>query len=89
MTEWQSIETAPKDGKWLWVCGNSPGGGGWFVANWRDDNWRMPSGMVVEPFEWKPMPDWYDPYNPKEPTEEQLKEAGFCDRKEKTWTITS
>ena len=77
MSNWQDSETAPKNGKWLWVFGTAEFGVCWVVANWRDDNWRMPQGDIVVPVQWKPMPDWYDPYNPKEPTEAQLKETGF------------
>jgi hypothetical protein len=62
MDDWNPIKTAPKDGRWLWMFGNSKCGVVWCIANWRGNNWCMPDGEVIEPLQWKPLPDGYDPY---------------------------
>ena len=56
MNDWQSIDTAPKDGTYIWAHGNSAGGVVFCLAKWRDDQWKMPQGDIVEAFFWKPIP---------------------------------
>lgn len=58
MTDWQPIETAPRDGKTLLMW--APGFGlGALVLYWMNDYWREPAnglGLKVEPTHWMPLP---------------------------------
>lgn len=60
MSEWQSIETAPRDGTWVFVYWPSmsitlyP-----LVAFWDGEGWDTPAGIgnVREPTHWMPLPE--------------------------------
>lgn len=59
MSEWQPIETAPKDGRKLlmWHPGMALGA---LVLFWMDGYWREPAnslGLKTTPTHWMPLPD--------------------------------
>lgn len=73
MSEWQSIETAPKDGTVLLLyyppVGGAPFDGwieGWWFSSPKkiDDGWETIIGTVGEPTYWLP-----NPGEPEAPTE--------------------
>ena len=52
MSEWQPIETAPRDGTWVLVCGN-----GWAVTT----AWYAMNERVGKAY-WKADTEWDDDY---------------------------
>lgn len=56
MTEWQPIETAPKDGTPILVCDKGPYA---YVAEWfqHSRTWIGADKMYWEPTHWMPLPE--------------------------------
>ena len=53
MSEWQPIETAPKDESIILVYSTEDG---WAVATWNDGNWWTDGGWSHYPTHWMPLP---------------------------------
>lgn len=53
MTEWQPIETAPKDGRD--ILGFAPKSG-CVVVEWGGDRWRNYDYQPIDPTHWQPLP---------------------------------
>ena len=72
MSEWQPIDTAPKDGTRVltcWECGKCPPS----VMHWYNGGWRQQShGSMNKPSHWMPLPA--PPAPPADPVE-LLREA--------------
>ena len=62
MGEWQPIETAPKDGRWVLCWGHNAGVVESMIWHWNDDskdgNWYWYEGDCprTQPTHWMPMP---------------------------------
>lgn len=65
-TDWQSIESAPKDGTWVLVCGGTwPVTMAWYALNsrinrayWKmDDEWDDYDLADDQPTHWMPLPE--------------------------------
>lgn len=57
-SEWQPIETAPKDGTWI-MCKVEPAHHGWedcIVLRYRGDEWGRPGMVGYKPTHWMPLP---------------------------------
>ncbi len=57
MTDWQPINTAPKDGTYVLVYGRHEGVR---IGKWETlfDDWEAPyEGGLLEPTHWMPLPD--------------------------------
>jgi hypothetical protein len=68
MTDWQPIETAPKDGTDILVTRRDGDGSDWYaVAQWWVERWvflygdskqiRDPVFLCFQPTHWRPLPD--------------------------------
>lgn len=58
-TEWQPIETAPKDytNILVWNDGGAHRDGWVSIAYWNDDGWISPFGGEYDPTHWQPLPE--------------------------------
>lgn len=60
MSEWQPIETAPKDGETpvlTWYPKAYQGKGGHYVMLWQDGKWwAIPGAFELKPTHWMPLP---------------------------------
>ena len=59
MSEWQPIETAPKDGRLILAATpRATDFSGFFVVYWSgpDENWLYSVGRWIKPTHWMPLP---------------------------------
>lgn len=66
MSDWQPIDTAPKDGTDVLLFNGHPRVGSWFDS-WEYDSWHpeaketggwiMYGGRVIHPTHWQPLPE--------------------------------
>lgn len=60
MTEWQPIETAPKDGRWIltWTTDISHAFSPYLVVRWKGNEWCYEAGKdFFAPTHWTPLPE--------------------------------
>lgn len=71
MSEWQPIETAPRDETQLlgWVPSYYQGRGGHAIIMWQDGCWWCPSAFKVNPSYWQPLPNGPQSPAPQSPQE--------------------